>query len=78
MNKLILQEMNSTQIVYLYIPEDRGESGVIIYDRNTQNAEVVTRASDDTTGSYAHKARKKVIEFISKKNLPMEAVQAWY
>jgi hypothetical protein len=78
MNKLILKEMSSKQIIYLYFPENRGGSGVITYDLDTGNAEIVSRASEDITGSYAHKALRKVSEFVSKKNLPMDFIQAWY
>ena len=78
MNELVLKEFNDDRIVYLYIPEGKGESGRIIFDTSTGEAAVAERAQNDEFGRYGHNATRRVKEYVVKKNLPMNAIQAWY
>jgi hypothetical protein len=78
MNKLKLLEYNLDRVTYQYVPEDKGEPGEIACDVLTGKAAVVKRAQNDETGRYGHNATRRVAEYVKKKNLPMDAVQAWY
>jgi len=72
MNKLKLKEYNSKYLIYLYFPE-----GEIVYDMESKEIVVVTRASNDKTGYYGRKAMCKVEEFIEENELPINYCQAW-
>jgi hypothetical protein len=78
MNELLLQEMNQERVIYLYKPEGKGESGEIIYFFAKNQAQVVKQSKDDEFGRYANKALLKIEECVSKNNLPIKLVQAWY
>jgi hypothetical protein len=78
MNKLILEEMNHNVVVYEYIPEGRGAAGKVVYRFEDKTAEISSRAEEDKTGSYGRKAVLKVEEVVTKKNLPLDLIQAWY
>ena len=78
MNELILKEMNSERVVYLYKPDGKGFPGEIIYIFETGEIDVSARASEDEHGRYAYKAGKRVSLFVEEKNLPMRDIQAWY
>ena len=78
MNELILKEMNSERVVYFYKPDSKGTPGEIIYILGTGEVFVFARASEDENGRYAHKASKRVSQYIEEKNLPMRDIQAWY
>jgi len=78
MNRLKLLEYNAKHIIYQYIPEDSGEAGEVVFNINTGEISIAKPAQNDEFGKYGHKAVKRVEEYIEKKNLPMEAVQAWY
>ena len=77
MNKLELLEMNRDRIVYAYQPDGEGDPGEIVYLFADGKATVLYTAPEDTNGSYAFKACKRVEECVKKKNLPMNFVQAW-
>jgi hypothetical protein len=76
-NELILKEYNNIHIVYLYLPEGKGNPGEIAYDIIAQEATVVVRASEDQNGRYGHNATRKIKEYVKRKILPMTAIQAW-
>jgi len=78
MNELVLKEFNDDRIVYLYIPEGKGEPGRIVFDMSTGEAAVADRAQNDEFGRYGHNATRRIKEYVVKKNLPMNAIQAWY
>lgn len=78
MNKLKLLEYNSERVVYQYIPEDKGEPGEIVFDILAGVAKVEKRAANDEFGKYGHNATRRVSEYIKNKNLPLDAIQAWY
>ncbi len=78
MNDLILKEMNSSKIVYLYHPNGESEYGEVEYLFSDKQAHVVKKASGDDTGYFAHKATRKIEECVSKNNLPLKFTQAWY
>jgi len=77
MNKLTLKEYNTERVVYNYLPEDDGEPGVVAYDVKTQEITVISRASRDLHGRYAHNALRKIKEYIGEDYLPIKAIQAW-
>ncbi len=78
MNKLKLIEFGPKQVVYQYVPEDKGEPGEVTFDFLTGAATVKKRAQNDRFGKYGHNASRRISEYVEKKNLPMDAVQAWY
>jgi len=78
MNKLKLIEYNAKHVVYQYIPEDKGDPGEIVFDLLTGEAMVNKRAQNDEFGKYGHNATRRVAEYVEKKNLPIDAIQAWY
>jgi hypothetical protein len=78
MNKLKLLAYEPGMILYQYTPENKGEPGEIVFDVLTGKVEVRKRAQNDESGSYAHKASNRVAEYAAKKNLPLDAIQAWY
>ena len=77
MNKLILREFNLEYVLYEYQPEGRGECGEVIYCFDDKMAQIVKRAGENSAW-HDDKAVLKVEEFVDKKNLPMEFIQAWY
>ncbi len=77
MNELKLKEYNSKYLIYMYFPEGEGEPGEIVYDMESKEIVVVTRASNDKTGYYGRKASCKIEEFIEKNGLPIKYCQAW-
>lgn len=78
MNKLRLLEYNDKHIVYQYIPEDAGEPGEVIFDAITGEITIQKIAQNDESGTYGYKATRRIAEYIKKKNLPIDAIQAWY
>ena len=78
MNELTLKEMNAEKVVYLYKPNGKGAPGEIVYSFDTKEAKVNEKSSDDDTGYFAHKATKKIAEYVSREILPLKATQAWY
>ena len=78
MNKLKLVEYNLDHVVYEYIPEDKGEPGEILFNIITGVATVSKRAQNDEFGRYGHNATRRIAEYVENKNLPMDAIQAWY
>ncbi|MCL2019019.1 MAG: hypothetical protein FWG70_04590 [Oscillospiraceae bacterium] len=78
MNKLVLTEFKNDSVVYLYIPEGEGKPGRINASVSTGEAEVAERAENDEFGRYGHNAMKRIREYVQKKNLPIDAIQAWY
>jgi hypothetical protein len=78
MNKLKLLEYKPDRVMYQYTPEDKGEPGEIVCDLLTGETVVSKRAQNDETGRYGHNATRRVAEYARKKNLPMDATQAWY
>ena len=78
MNKLLLVEYNANHVIYQYTPEDSGEPGEVVFDVAIGEAVVRKRAQNDAYGKYGHNAAKRVSEYVAKKNLPMDAIQAWY
>jgi hypothetical protein len=78
LNELILKEVNLERVVYQYLPEGRGTPGEIEADRATGDVKVLERATEDDSGRYAHNAARRITEYMQKKNLPMQAIQAWY
>jgi hypothetical protein len=77
MNRLKLKEYNNERVVYNYLPEDDGEPGEVVYDVETKEATVITRASRDLHGRYGHNASRKIKEYIGEDYLPINAIQAW-
>ncbi len=78
MNKLRLVEFSMDRVVYEYIPEDKGEPGEILFNIITGEATVRKRAQNDEFGRYGHNATRRVAEYMENKNLPLDAIQAWY
>jgi len=78
MNKLKLIEFNTEQVIYQYIPENRGDPGEVIVNMMTGEVSVRKRAQNDEFGRYGHNASRRVSEYIERKSLPMDATQAWY
>ena len=78
MNELILKEYGEDRIVYFYLPEGKGKPGKIVVDIASGETSIAARAQNDESGSYGHKAVRRVNEYFVKKNLPMKAIQAWY
>ncbi|MDR1736169.1 MAG: hypothetical protein LBR85_04780 [Oscillospiraceae bacterium] len=78
MNRLKLIEYDPVQVVYQYVPEGQGEPGEVVFDFLTGAATVKKRAQNDEFGKYGHKATRRISEYVEKKNLPMDAIQAWY
>ena len=77
MNKLILKEYTEERVVYLYLPEGKGEPGEVVYDFKNKESSVITRASQDQYGRYGHNASRKIKEYIGEDYLPIHAFQAW-
>jgi len=77
-NELVLKEFSGDHIIYLYTPEGKGEPGSIIFDIATGEAAVAESAQNDEFGRYGHNAARRIKEYAEKKNLPMNAIQAWY
>ena len=77
MNELVLIEFNSERIVYQYTPEGKGAPGRIAICLSTGEAVIEERAQNDEFGRYGHNAMRRVNEYVAKKNLPMNAIQAW-
>ena len=71
-------EYNANHIVYQYIPEDSGEPGEGVFDAVTGEISVKKLAQNDAFGRYGYRATKREAEYIEKKNLPVDAIQAWY
>jgi len=78
LNELTLKEFGNKRVIYLYLPEGKGEPGEVEYNIEKQAATVVFRASGDEFGRYGHNAGKKIKEYISRDVLPINAIQAWY
>ena len=79
MNIMKLKEVNDRSIVYYYQPEGEGGFGEILYEISLSEARIVKRAENDEGGlNYGEKAVRKVGEFVSKNNLPINYTQAWY
>ena len=78
MNELKLLLSNEEHIVYQYTPESKGEPGKITVNRITGDVFLSVRAEQDGSGRYGQYAVKRVKEYVAKKNLPIDAVQAWY
>jgi hypothetical protein len=78
MNKLRLIEYNAERVIYQYTPEDKGDPGEVVFDILAGKATVKKRASNDEFGRYGHNATRRVAEYIENKNLPIDAIQAWY
>ena len=74
MNLLKLERVDQGSVWYLYQPEGKGEFGEVVF-HFASAAPTVAKAAPQDTGI---KAAAKVAEFVEKKNLPMEYVQAWY
>jgi len=77
-NKLYLKEATRDYVQYLYQPEGDGGFGEIRIKVGADDADYISKASEDPQGRYAHKAIKAIRECISEKNLPFEFTQAWY
>ena len=77
MNELKLKEYNADHVIYLYLPEGKGEFGEVIYDVATDEVTVSKRASDDEIGRYGHNAARKVKEIMAERSLPKNFIQAW-
>jgi len=78
MNVLVLKVMNENRIVYLYYPNGHETFGEIEYLFSEKCAHVSKKADDDEFGHFAHKAKRRVEEFVEENNLPMKCCQAWY
>jgi len=78
MNELILTEVSKKRVVYEYKPNGEGEPGEIVYNLEAGKVEVSKNAGDDESGYFARRAVTRVSEYVGKKNLPMQAIQAWY
>jgi len=84
MNKLKLKTANQESVVYLYIPEGKGEPGEILVNLPTGEATVTSPATEDysvagTYYYYGHKAAKAIVRcVVETKNLPLEFTNAWY
>ena len=78
MNELILKEMNTQRIIYLYHPNGDTPFGEIAYLFSDKQAYVMKKADNDETGYFAQKATKKVEECVGKNHLPLKLTQAWY
>ena len=77
MNILTLKFFGDNIILYEYQPEGKGEKGVISYNKKNGDLSIEKLAQEDD-GYYARMAQSKIANIVSKKNLPMECVQAWY
>ena len=78
MNELRLKEYTADHVIYLYLPEGKGEFGEVIYYAATDEATVSKRASGDEVGRYGHNAARKVKEIMKERSLPKNFIQAWY
>ena len=77
MNELVLKEFNEEKLVYLYIPEGRGEPGEIEYDFVSKEAKVSLCAEESSAMYFGH-AVQAVERFIEKNALPIKFTNAWY
>ena len=78
MNVLTLKFFDENCIIYEYQPEGNGERGEIVYSKKNDDFAVEKLAVNDENKYYANMAKSKMRELISKKNLPIECIQAWY
>ena len=78
MNRLKLIEYNTQHGIYQYTPEGKGEPGEVVFNVLTGEVSVKKRAQNDEFGKYGHNATRRIAEYIEKKNLPIDATQAWY
>ena len=78
MNLLKLERVDQGSVWYLYQPEGKGEFGEVVFHFASAAPTVAKAAPQDAASRYGIKAAAKVAEFVEKKNLPMEYIQAWY
>ena len=78
MNLLKLERVYQGSVWYLYQPEGKGEFGEVVFHFASAAPTVAKAAPQDASSRYGIKTAAKVAEFVEKKNLPMEYVQAWY
>ena len=78
MNLLKLERVDQGRVWYLYQPEGKGEFGEVVFHFASAAPTVAKAAPQDAGSRYGIKAAAKVAEFVEKKNLPMEYIQAWY
>jgi hypothetical protein len=79
MNILKLKIATQERVEYFYIPEGKGNPGEIGINIGDDKADVILRAENDNSAEhYGFKAAKAVTRcVVSKKNLPLEFINAW-
>ena len=80
MNVLILKNVTDELVVYEFLPEGKGDPGIISYDVKTDEATIVARASNDSClDRYAHFAIRRIRDYVASGDvLPERGIQAWY
>lgn len=73
-----LHKIDGDLLIYHYLPNGNGETGVVSIDKSTGKTEVIASAKDDFGNRYAFKLIKHLQEFFVSDNYEEAGTIAWY
>jgi len=78
MLKYNLIKETETEVQYNYFPEGDSESGVVSFDKKSNEGSIVYSPKNDRHQRYALKMLKRIKEFASDGSFKKEGIVAWY
>ena len=74
-----LVKNNNAEVLYEYYPENKTENkGIVSFNKNNGDFEIMERSSEDEFSSYAWHLRSRLQEFNKTGNFRETGYVAWY